>query len=201
MAEDSTQPPHATRFVETTRGILSYAQLAPLLAERVLRVQEDIEDEAFAARPLDEALLLDFHSGICGDLMPDWAGRFRVNEVMVGRHSPPPPHQVPVLMRDYFADLNFRLSPVSRSEDALLVEALAFAEGRLLSIHPFPDFNGRVTRLLLSELLRRTDLPPVELAPSDGEMAKEYLAALRAADALDWKPLIECWKTRLENVS
>ena len=29
MVEDSTQPPHATRFVETTRGILSYSQLAP----------------------------------------------------------------------------------------------------------------------------------------------------------------------------
>ena len=42
MAENSTRPPHATRFVETTQGILSYAQLAPLLAERVLNVQEDI---------------------------------------------------------------------------------------------------------------------------------------------------------------
>ena len=29
----------ATRFVETMRGILSYAQLAPLLAKRALRVQ------------------------------------------------------------------------------------------------------------------------------------------------------------------
>ena len=64
MAEDSTQPPHATRFVETTRGILSYAQLAPLLAERVLRVQQDIEDNGFEDRSLDESLLLDFHHAI-----------------------------------------------------------------------------------------------------------------------------------------
>jgi hypothetical protein len=56
MAEDSTQPPDATRFIETARGVLSYAQLAPLLAERVLKVQQDIEDELFAGRPLDESL-------------------------------------------------------------------------------------------------------------------------------------------------
>ena len=51
MAEDFIQPPHATRFIETTRRILSYSQLAPLLAERVLRVLQDIEDGVFAARP------------------------------------------------------------------------------------------------------------------------------------------------------
>ncbi len=67
MAEDSTQPPHASRFVETTRGILSYAQLAPLLAERVLRVQQDIADGVFAAHALDESLLLDFHRAVCGE--------------------------------------------------------------------------------------------------------------------------------------
>ena len=38
MAEDSTQPPHAIRFIETTQGVLSYSRLAPLLAERVLKV-------------------------------------------------------------------------------------------------------------------------------------------------------------------
>jgi hypothetical protein len=70
MAEDSTQPPHATRFVETTRGILSYAQLAPLLAERVLRLLQDIEDGSFAARPLDELFLLDLHRNICATSRP-----------------------------------------------------------------------------------------------------------------------------------
>ena len=198
MAEDSTQPPHATRFVETTRGILSYSQLAPLLAERVLTVQADIEDGIFAAQSLDGSLLLDLHRGICGDLTPDWAGRFRRGEVKVGQHSPPTPHQVPMLIREYFADLNARLTPLPA--DSLLIEALAFAEGRLLSIHPFPDFNGRVTRLLLAELLRRLDLPPVELAPTDEAATAQYLAALRAADELNWQPLIEFWKKRIENV-
>jgi CRISPR-associated endonuclease/helicase Cas3 len=110
MAEDSTQPPHATRFVETTRGILSYAQLAPLLAERVLRALQDIEDGTFDSRTLDELFLLDLHRSISGDLTPEWAGRFRAIAVKVGQHSPPPSNQVPMLVRDYFVDLNVRLT-------------------------------------------------------------------------------------------
>ena len=194
MAENSTQPPHATRFVETTRGILSYAQLAPLLAERVLRVLQDIEDGVFAARPLDESLLLDLYRNICGDLTPDWAGRFRTTEVKVGQHTPPLSHQVPLLVRDYFADLNVRLA----GKEMLLLETLAFAEGRLLFIHPFSDFNGRATRLLPAEILRRQELPPVELAPTNDTARRNYISALEAADRLDWTPLTKLWQERLE---
>ena len=197
MAEDSTQPPHATRYVETTRGILSYAQLAPLLAERVLRVLQDIEEAHYADRPLDESLLLDLHRGICGDLTPSWAGRFRDAEVLVGPHQPPPPHRVPQLVRDYFADLNTRLQTLGGEDDPLLLELLSFAEGRLLSIHPFTDFNGRVTRLFLAELIRRLELPDVELAPLEHADRSRYLQALRAGDGLNWQPLIELWQSRL----
>jgi len=180
MAEGSTQPPHATRFLETTRGILSYTQLAPLLAEQVLRVLQDIEDGVFAARPLDESLLLGLHRHMCGDLVPDWAGRFRTAEVRVGRHVPPPSHRVPLLVRDYFANLSVRMAELSTGTDALLLETLAFAEGRLLFIHPFEDFNGRVTRLLLAEILRRQELPPVELASVED--------VARLTTSARWKP-------------
>ncbi len=198
MAEGSTQPPHATRFVETTHGILSYMQLAPLLAERVLRVLQDIEDGAFAARPLDESLLMDLHRNICGDLTPEWAGWFRFVEVKVGQHAPPASHHVPVLLRDYFADLNARLKEVTAGKEALLPETLAFAEGRLLFIHPFADFNGRATRLLLAEILRRQELPPVKLAPENAAARKSYLQALEAADKLDWTRLTQLWQERME---
>ena len=198
MAEDSTQPPHATRFVETTRGILSYAQLAPLLAERVLRVQQDIEDGVFAHHPVDESLLLEFHRALCGDLTPDWTGRFRSTEVKVGQHSPPLPHQVPVLVRDYFSDLNVRLSGLTAANENLLPETLAFAEGRLLAIHPFTDFNGRATRLLLAEILRRNDLPPVELAPLTDSARQNYIRASRAADELNWTPLAKLCRNGLK---
>ena len=104
-------------------------------------------------------------------------------------------------MRDYFADLNARLAALREADDPLLLELLAFAEGRLLSIHPFPDFNGRVSRLFLAELLRRLELPAVELAPTSPASRKRFLAALHAADKLEWQPLIDLWKERIEAAS
>jgi len=198
MAGDTTPPGGATRYIQTTRGLLSYSQLAPLLAEQVLRVERLITSGAFGAQPLAPELLLQFHQEIAGALVPEWGGRWRDAEVRVGKHHPPPPYRVPVLIRDYGEDLRVRLDNASGHLDALLLETLAFAEGRLLSIHPFTDFNGRVTRLFLRELLRRLELPPVDLVPTEPAGEAEYFAALQASDHLNWIPLMKIWEHRFE---
>ncbi|MDA1277671.1 MAG: hypothetical protein O2960_27035 [Verrucomicrobia bacterium] len=65
-----------------------------------------------------------------------------------------------------------------------------------MSIHPFPDFNGRTIRLLLLELLRRLDLTRVTLAPESEAERELYFRALEAADQLDWQPLLRIWQQR-----
>ena len=127
--------------------------------------------------------------------MPDIAG-LRRSEVTVGSHSPPSFVQVPILLRDYARDVSARVDAGGRLATEALLETLAFAEGRLLSIHPFTDFNGRVTRLFLRLLLRRLDLPDVALAADSAERS-DYLAALRAADTNDFGPLTSVWRARL----
>lgn len=198
MAGEPPSGGSSTRYLETSRGILSYSQLAPLLAERVLRVERLIFADAFAGQVLGTDFLRQLHSQVAGDLVPEWAGLWRISEVSVGDHRPPPSHQVAVLMHDFTADLRDRLASLTESPDSLLLETLAFAEGRFLSIHPFLDFNGRVTRLFLQELLHRKQLPPVALAPADLEDEAKYLAALRAGDAGDWWPLSAVWRGRFE---
>ena len=99
-------------------------------------------------------------------------------------------------MREYALALQARWSGAFVSASDLMLELLAFAEGRFLTIHPFRDFNGRTIRLFLVELLRRLDLPEVVLAAeSDGEK-QAYFLALEAADRLDWRPLVEIWTKR-----
>jgi CRISPR-associated endonuclease/helicase Cas3 len=183
---------------QTTRGLLTYAQLAPLLAERVLVVEERIATGDFAGIPLDGDFLLQLHQSISGDLVPDWSGRWRTVAVTVGAHEPPAPHDVPILIRLYIDDLAARLVHL---DESTLLETLAFAEGRLLSIHPFFDFNGRVTRLWLRELLHRLEIPPVDLVPTVSDEEPAYFTALRAGDALDWNPLTAIWRQRIENFS
>ena len=88
MAPDTTPPGGATRYIQTTRGLLSYSQLAPLLAEKVLLVERSIAAGTFGAGSLSPDLILEFHREIVGDLCPEWAGRWRDVEVRVTqRHS------------------------------------------------------------------------------------------------------------------
>lgn len=195
-----TRPDRATRFVETTHGILSYAQLAPLLAERVTAAETEIYREVFHVRPLDESLQLTLHARICGDLVPDWAGRWRSIEAAVGKLQPPPAHSVAGHMRDYALDLQARWQEASQTVSDLTLEFLSYAEGRFLSIHPFQDFNGRTIRLFLLELLRRLDLPRVVLAVESAGDRAVYFAALESADQRDFRPLIEIWRQRFTRV-
>ena len=73
-------------------------------------------------------------------------GRFRAEgdaEVAVGRHLPPSSHRVDAFM-DHFSK-RFRSTEHSASGQII---AIAAAHHRLNYIHPFPDGNGRVSRLM-----------------------------------------------------
>lgn len=198
-AGSRTRPPHAaTRHLETALGILSYAELAPHLARRVEAAQLAVDEGEVDAHPLSEELLLELHRRICGDLTPAFAGRWRATDVVVGTHEPPPAHQVAQQMREYVRDLAARLQHLPTEPDDLWLEALAFAEGRLLSIHPFADFNGRVTRVFIDWLTRHLGLPDINPTPVEGEATERYLAALRAGDRRQWQPLMAIWRDRFE---
>ena len=151
-------------------------------------------------RPVDESVLLDIHRAIAGDLVPEWAGQWRVIEVKVGPLSPPLPHEVPQRMRDYCLDLHARWPAACQALSDLTLEMLAFAEGRFLSIHPFRDFNGRTIRVFLRELLRRLDFPQVILVPEAEDERARYFIALEAAERMDGQPLMAIWRERLSSL-
>ena len=196
LAQGTTRPPHAaTRYVETSVGILSYQELAPLLAERVGQVEFAISNREFPDLPIYD-LPLEIHRRICMDLTPGMAGRWRVRDVRVGEHRAPPHWRVPMLMRDYAADLEARIGSLDGQSSARIIEILTFAEGRLLYIHPFEDFNGRVSRLFLTELLYRLNLSLIDPAASSSEETERYFAALRAYDRRDPRPLAAIWQRR-----
>jgi CRISPR-associated endonuclease/helicase Cas3 len=189
-------PAHATRYVESQLGRLSYQELAPHLARAAAQVEADIEAGCFDDLPLGADVVLDLHRRLCAHLTPQLAGWRRI-DVLVGTHTPPPAHQLALLMREYALDLQARIAATRADTDGIF-ELLAFAEGRLLSIHPFADFNGRVSRLFLRLLLRRLDLPDVDIVP-DTANPEPYFETLRAADQRDWRPLAMLWRHRVES--
>ena len=98
-------------------------------------------------------------------------------------------------MHNYASDLDARLA-AWEDDPERCVETLTFAEGKLLEIHPFEDFNGRVTRLLLIELTCRFDLPEIDPAVT-AEDRESYFAALHAYDHGDPRPLAGIWRRRV----
>ncbi len=78
------------------------------------------------------------------------AGRFRPMRVRVGAYHPPPPEDVPGMMKELLAWWN------KSSERWPAVVSSALVHHRFEDIHPFADGNGRTGRTLaLWELYRR----------------------------------------------
>jgi Fic family protein len=71
-----------------------------------------------------------------------WRSRAE-HDVSVGRHRPPSSHRVADFMR-FFED-RYRLESLGK---AARITAIPAAHHRLNYIHPFPDGNGRVSRLM-----------------------------------------------------
>ena len=127
----------ATRYVETSAGILSYRELAPLLPERVADTELAISDRMFAALPLLD-LLLELHRRICADSTPDMAGRWLLRDVRVGEstaasgpHAPPHlagPHADAQLRRRSRGALGGTVRPLRRKAHRLA--DLPLPEGR-----------------------------------------------------------------------
>jgi len=82
-----TRPSHATRYIKTTLGILSYGELAPHLGHKARLLEEDIESGKFDGHDLDDSLIRELHIVICGDLVPRMIS-FRRVDVTVGARTP-----------------------------------------------------------------------------------------------------------------
>jgi Fic family protein len=99
--------------------------------------------KAFYAEMPDEFRRIEHPDGTSEPIIP---GRMRQEgdiEVAVGRHLPPSSGRVAAFM-DHF-DKRFQIA--ARSASGRII-AIASAHHRLNFIHPFPDGNGRVSRLM-----------------------------------------------------
>ena len=75
------------------------------------------------------------------------------HDVAVGRHIPPSSDRVEEFMR-YFAD-RYRFDPMGKAGRII---AMAAAHHRFNYIHPFPDGNGRVSRLMSHVMAWKADI-------------------------------------------
>jgi len=123
-----------------------------------------------------------FHALVLHDL-DETAGEFRQQQVYIrgSNHLPPPARQVPNYMSQWVNWLTgggLQYHPVVRA---------AIAHHGFVAVHPYLDGNGRCARLLLNLQLLRDGYAPAFLLR---EWKLRYLEALHAADADEYRPLV-----------
>jgi Fic-DOC domain mobile mystery protein B len=132
----------------------------------------------------DFAVML--HRRMFGDVWK-WAGTYRTTARNIGIDAYRIGPEVAQLMSDVWYWVENRTYP----SDEIAVRF----HHRLVSIHPFPNGNGRHSRLMADLLIERIGGTPFSWGGGSladtGEMRRRYVAALRAADSHDIAPLLE----------
>ena len=134
-----------------------------------------IHRELYQRLDEESRVILDAQGKRCGIMVP---GEFRTGHVKVGHHEAPPPEALAELM----AHFESRYSSASGETTKLLMAGASLH--RLSWIHPFPDGNGRVSRLQNHLLLSHLGLTGGLWSPLRGlaRRQKDYYIALSAAD-------------------
>lgn len=153
--------------------------------------------------PITTELILNLHRRCFGFIFPDWAGTFRKTIVKVSDYTPPLPHTLREHLLNFDKDLARQCEDMFDAETQKkerVVSVAAWMQHRIVWIHPFLDYNGRIARLTTNLLFLEYGLPLVEI-PSEksGSIRNQYVAAMQAADQGDLRPLEKLlWKALQE---
>jgi mobile mystery protein B len=126
---------------------------------------------------LSEKYIRQLHQQMFGNTWL-WAGRFRTSNKNIGIDW----QHIPVQLRKLFDDVKYHIDQETYSPDEI---AIRFHH-RLVSIHPFPNGNGRHARLCADLLIQEMGLPRFTWGGGNlvdtTETREKYIAALQAAD-------------------
>lgn len=197
---------HHTLPIDIERAMRSDFTATPTQSDLQRLAHAHIKTSAWA-EPLDiveygiQRFILDAHAEFCRHL-PDsmltitltdggtnrmQPGQIRMHEVQVGRHIAPQATSIPAFMERYEAAYAPALRQASTG-GLYKLEAIAaamIAHHRLAWIHPFPDGNGRIARIVLDAMLKRCGVSGLTLWSMSRGLAKtqqEYKLRLAEAD-------------------
>lgn len=108
-------------------------------------------------------------------------------DIAYSSYNPPPPARVRTGLADSLDYMRGGLQQMTQS----LIARLAIAHVHFEAVHPFPDGNGRVGRLLLPLIMAADGAVPLYLSPYIEAHKSAYYASLKAAQQqLDWSSAI-----------
>lgn len=133
-----------------------------------------------------DTFLRELHKKMFGDVWK-WAGTYRTSERNIGVV----PYQIPIKLMQLFDDVKFWIEKKTYSNREIAVRL----HHKLVQIHPFPNGNGRISRLMADLVLEKLEGTKFYWGNTNlvnvSEVRSAYIAALRKADAGDYSALME----------
>ena len=115
-----------------------------------------------------------------------WAGKFRTTQTNIGIEA----WRIPVDLRQLIDDVRYWIEHSTYDQDEIAIRL----HHRLVSIHPFPNGNGRLSRLAADLLIVRLGGVPFTWGRGNltdtTSLRRAYVDALQAADNQHSEPLI-----------
>ncbi len=190
-AKEKEQETFATKFTYNTQRIegstLTLKETANLLERGILpssRPSRDVKEaeahrklffEAMAfKKDLSFSVILDWHRKLFLGTKPDIAGKVRNHQVAISgsRFMPPFPAELNALLNEFFEWYNKNKNKMQPIELAALVHL------KFVTIHPFTDGNGRLSRLMMNFVLHKHKFPLFDI---QYEGRNSYYTALERA--------------------
>ena len=134
---------------------------------------------------LNEKFIKTLHKKMFGDIWK-WAGIFRTSERNIGVA----PYEIQPKLRILLNDAKFWIENKTYSEKEIAVRF----HHKLVQIHPFPNGNGRISRLMADLLMRNLKGAKLNWGSNNlteiSEMRKQYIDALKYADKSDYSNIL-----------
>lgn len=135
---------------------------------------------------LNEGFVRTLHKRMFGEVWK-WAGSYRQTERNIGIDA----YRIANELGNLFGDVRYWVEHKTFPPDEIAIRL----HHRLVAIHPFPNGNGRHARLMADLLIELLRGEPFSWGGGSlanvGELRARYIAALRAADDHDIRPLLE----------
>jgi len=108
---------------------------------------------------LNMQIILRWHLELMKDTANDIAGKTRTHDVAISQSKfKPPIHlEVDTLLREFFEWYNKEKKSIHP------VELAALAHLKFVTIHPFSDENGRISRLMMNFVLKKFNFPLLDI--------------------------------------
>lgn len=135
---------------------------------------------------LNETFLKTLHKKMFGKIWK-WAGIFRTTERNIGVT----PYEIQPKLRILFDDVKFWINNKTYPENEIAIRL----HHRLVQIHPFPNGNGRISRLMADLLMRQFGTKKLNWGSGNlseiSELRKQYIKALQDADNGNYSKLLD----------